>query len=336
MSEIFIINFGTSLGKKSERLVIKEQGKVIGEIPFQDVTCLTIASRGVSLSSDVVLECIQHGIQINFLTPSGKPYAKITSPQLSGTVLTRREQILAYKDGRGLALALAFIDGKLRNQVNVLKYFGKYRRASDPALYQELVSRIAAIEEIKKELEGISDGTVDEARGNIFSIEGRAAQAYWEGVGLLIGQRIEFAGRERRGAEDPVNSALNYGYGILYSQVWGAVMLAGLEPFAGFLHTDRPGKPSLVLDLTEEFRACIVDRTVIGMILRGTAINQKEGSLTEETRRELARRILERLDGEENYEGKKFKMRSIVQRQARRVAAYLRGEGKYKPFIAGW
>lgn len=336
MSEIFIINFGTSLGKKSERLVIKEQGKVIEEIPFQEITSLTIASRGVSLSSDVVLECIEHGIQINFLTPSGKPYAKVTSPQLSGTVLTRREQILAYNDSRGLALALAFIDGKLRNQINVLKYFGKYRRASDPVLYQELTSRITAIEEIKKELEDISGATVDEARGNIFSIEGRAAQVYWEGVGLLLERRIEFEGRERRGAGDPVNSALNYGYGILYSQVWGAVMLAGLEPFAGFLHTDRPGKPSLVLDLTEEFRACTVDRTVIGMILRGTVIEQEEGSLKEETRRELARRVLERLDGEESYEGKKYKMRSIIQRQARRVATYLRGEGKYRPFIAGW
>ncbi|MDH7578763.1 MAG: CRISPR-associated endonuclease Cas1, partial [Bacillota bacterium] len=232
LSEIFIINFGTTLGKKSERLVIKEQGKVAREIPFRDTTCLTIASRGISFSSDVVLD-IQHGIQINFLTPSGKPCAKVTSPQLSGTVITRREQILAYNDNRGLALALAFIDGKLRNQVNVLKYFGKYRRASDPALYQELASRITEIEKIKKELEGISGGTVDEARGSIFSIEGRAAQAYWEGVGLLLGQKIEFAGRERRGTGDPVNSALNYGYGILYSQVWGAVMLAGLEPFAG-------------------------------------------------------------------------------------------------------
>ncbi|MDH7578359.1 MAG: CRISPR-associated endonuclease Cas1 [Bacillota bacterium] len=336
MSEIFIINFGTTLGKKSERLVIKEQGKVIGEIPFRDITCLTIASRGVSLSSDVVLECIQHGIQINFLTPSGKPCAKVTSPQLSGTVITRREQILAYNDNRGLALALAFIDGKLRNQVNVLKYFGKYRRASDPALYQELTSRISEMDKIRGELEGISGSTVDEARGTIFSTEGRAAQVYWEGVGLLLGQKIEFAGRERRGAEDPVNSALNYGYGILYSQVWGAVMLAGLEPFAGFLHTDRPGKPSLVLDLTEEFRACTVDRTVIGMILRGTALAQEEGSLTEETRRELARRVLERLDGEESYEGKKYRVRSIIQRQARRVATYLRGEGKYRPFIAGW
>ncbi|RJX17299.1 MAG: CRISPR-associated endonuclease Cas1 [Ammonifex sp.] len=336
MTEVFIVNFGTSLGKKSERLVIKEQGKVVEEIPFQDVSSLTIATRGVSLSSDVVRECIEHGIQINFLTSSGKPYAKVTSPQLSGTVITRREQILAYTDARGTALAVAFIEGKLKNQANVLKYFAKYRRAADPALYRELEARLKRMEGIRAELGGLTGTTVDELRGAVFSTEGRAAQEYWEGIGLLLGEKVEFSGRERRGAEDPVNSALNYGYGILYSQVWGAVTLAGLEPFAGFLHTDRPGKPSLVLDLTEEFRACVVDRTIVGMLLRGSEVEMEEGRLGDATRRELARRVLERLDAEESYDGKKHKTKTIIQRQARRVASFLRGEGRYKPFVASW
>lgn len=335
-ADVFILNFGTTLGKKSERLVIKEQGRVVDEIPFRDISSLTIATRGVSLSSDVILECIEHGIQISFLTSSGRPYAKITSPQLTGTVITRREQILAYTDERGLVLARAFVEGKLKNQANVLKYYGKYRRVADPALHRELAERLHRIESIRQSLKDLAGGTIDEVRGAIFSIEGRAAHEYWEGVGLLLGQKIEFEGRERRGAEDPVNSALNYGYGILYGQVWGAVLLAGLEPFAGFLHTDRPGKPSLVLDLTEEFRPCVVDRVVIGLVTRGTSIRLEEGRLTEETRRELARRILERLDAEESYDGRKYTLRAIIQRQARRVAAFLRGEGKYRPFVSSW
>ncbi|ACX52856.1 CRISPR-associated protein Cas1 [Ammonifex degensii KC4] len=336
MIEVVVLNFGTVLGKKSERLVIREQGKVVKEIPFRDISALTIAARGVSLSSDVIRECIEHGIQINFLTSSGRPYAKVTSPQLSGTVVTRREQILAYNDARGAALAIAFVEGKLKNQANVLKYFAKYRRVADPALYAELEARLARLEAIRSELESLSGTTVEELRGTIFSIEGRAAQEYWDGVRLLLGERVEFTGRERRGAEDPVNAALNYGYGILYSHVWGAVMLAGLEPFAGFLHTDRPGKPSLVLDLTEEFRACVVDRTIVGMLLRGGTVKMEEGRLTDETRRELARRVLERLEAEETYEGRKHKLRTIIQRQARCIASFLRGERRYKPFVARW
>lgn len=336
MAEVIILNFGTTLGKKSERLLIKEQGRVVEEIPFRDISSLTIATRGVSLSSDVIRECIEHGVQINFLTSSGKPYAKVTSPQLSGTVVTRREQILAYLDSRGVSLAVAFIEGKLKNQANVLKYFAKYRRAADPALYRELEARLKQMEEIRGELNGLSGTTVDELRGTIFSIEGRAAQEYWDGVGVLLGEKAEFAGRERRGADDPVNSALNYGYGILYSQVWGAVTLAGLEPFAGFLHTDRPGKPSLVLDLTEEFRACVIDRTIMGMLLRGGPVKMEDGRLADDTRRDLARRVLERLDAEEAYDGKKHKLRTVIHRQARRVASFLRGETRYKPFVAGW
>lgn len=359
MREVVILNFGTSLGKKSERLVIKEQGRVVEEIPFRDIASLTIATRGVSLSSDVVAECVEAGVQINFLTSGGRPYAKITSPQLTGTVITRREQILAYLDHRGPLLAKAFVEGKLKNQVNVLKYFAKSRRTQNPSLYEELNTCISRLEKISTALNEVFDGgsqdptgaplalpalpapsarelKIDEVRGQLFSIEGRAAQEYWAGVGLLLEKKVDFEGREGRGATDPVNSALNYGYGILYSQVWGAVMLAGLEPFAGYLHTDRPGKPSLVLDLTEEFRPCVVDRTILAHLLRGGKIEVDEGRLEDKSRRELARWLLERLDNEEPFEGKKYRLRAIIQRQARQLATFLRGEGKYRPFIGSW
>ncbi|MER3513307.1 MAG: CRISPR-associated endonuclease Cas1, partial [Chloroflexota bacterium] len=81
----------------------------------------------------------------------------------------------------------------------------------------------------------------------------------------------------------------NYGYGILYGQVERALVLAGLDPYAGFIHVDRPGKPSLVLDLIEEFRQAVVDRTVLGLVNKGVALEQdEEGRLTEGTRRMLA------------------------------------------------
>src|SRR5204862_398077 len=85
-------------------------------------------------------------------------------------------------------------------------------------------------------------------------------------------------GREGRGATDPLNAALNYGYGILYAQVERALLLAGLDPYAGFLHADRPGKPSLVLDLIEEFRQAVVDRTLIGQVNRGVAFALDEAT----------------------------------------------------------
>ena len=147
---------------------------------------------------------------------------------------------------------------------------------------------------------------------------------------------MEFFGRVHRGATDKVNSMLNYGYGILYSQVWGSVISAGLEPFAGFLHVDRPGKPSLVLDLVEEFRQPVVDRTVISHVNLGESIKMEGGLLDAETRKDIAQKILYRLESRENYRGKKYQIRSIIQIQARNLAAFLKGERKYRPFSFKW
>jgi CRISPR-associated protein Cas1 len=123
-----------------------------------------------------------------------------------------------------------------------------------------------------------------------------------------------------------VNALLNYGYGVLYSQVWGAVQNAGLEPFAGFLHTDRPGKPSLVLDLTEEFRAPVVDRTVIAALRLGELQPPGSGlskSLDADTRAMLVDRLLRRLESRERWKGADYQVRSIIQMQARQVASFL-------------
>ncbi len=140
----------------------------------------------------------------------------------------------------------------------------------------------------------------------MMGMEGKAGRLYWTGVKEIIKNKIEFFGRETRGAIDPVNSLLNYGYGILYSIVWGTVLNAGLEPFAGFLHVDRSGKPSLVLDLTEEFRQPVVDKVVISYINLGQKIKLEDGLLDVETRKHFADKINERLDSSENYAGKKY------------------------------
>jgi len=102
------------------------------------------------------------------------------------------------------------------------------------------------------------------------------------------------------------------------------------------MHVDRPGKPSLVLDLIEEFRQPVVDRTVIAMFSKGHKVQLEEGKLSADTRKELAAKILARLDSTENYEGKKHKLTTIIQRQARSLGTFVRGEGKYRPFVGGW
>ena len=131
---------------------------------------------------------------------------------------------------------------------------------------------------------------------------------------------------------------MNYGYGILYSQVQRAIVLAGLDPFGGYIHVDRPGKPSLVLDLVEEFRAPVVDRTILGLVNKGVKIEQDErGFLCDKTRRFLAEKIIARLESNERYEKKRHPLRTIIQKQARHLATFVRRErDAYDPFVANW
>ena len=145
---------------------------------------------------------------------------------------------------------------------------------------------------------------------------------------------VQWPSRETRGATDLVNQCLNYGYGILYAQTERAVLLAGLDPYAGFLHEDRPGKPSLVLDLIEEFRSYAVDRCVFALLNQRVPLAQDErGRLDDVTR---TKRINERLESEESYEGRKRRLRTIIQSQARRVATYVRGDAIYRPWAGRW
>ena len=314
IQHLIVDEFGSFVAKKSGRLRVTCQGEKRGDAPLMHLETLLISGRGVSLSSDVVAACAEQGVPIHFLDSRGKPVGSLYSAGLAATVQTRRAQIQAREDSRGLHVALAVAEGKLRNQVNLLKYMAKYRKEKQPALHEEV--RLLADEVLDHiaELEHLRAGslqspvrsyTVDDVRGQILSIEGRGSQKYWQAIGKLLLADVNWPGRRTQGASDPLNSAFNYGYGILYSQVERALVLAGLDPYAGFLHTDRPGKSALVYDMVEEFRQTVVDRTVLALFNRGAAVELDSGGrLTEKSRKSLAEKVFVRMEANERYEEK--------------------------------
>jgi CRISPR-associated protein Cas1 len=346
VQHLIIDEFGAHLGKYSGRLKVTRKGETLAQAPLLHLETVTIANQGVSLSAEAIRECTERGIPIHFISYTGTPYASLYSAGLTGTVATRREQIAAFNDGRGLRLALTFSMGKLGNQSNLLKYMAKYRKQNDPQLYDELRKRadevldhLIGIERLSfypEVLEGTA--TVDDFRNEIMGFEGRGAQRYWGAIRLVLPEKYTFPGRTGRGATDPVNSALNYCYGILYGECERCLVLAGLDPYAGFLHVDRPGKPSLTLDFIEEFRQPIVDRTVIGLANKGVGFEQDEKNLlTKETRLMLVDKIQKRLESPVPFEGKRHPLRAVMQMQARHLATFLRRERPvYEPFQMQW
>jgi CRISPR-associated protein Cas1 len=344
--ELVVDQYGAHLTRHSERLVLSQKGNKLLEAPLMHLECVLVASPGVSVSASAIAACCEHGIPVHFITELGEPYAALYSAGLTGTVLTRRAQLAAYGDGRGLALAMSMGRGKLLNQAGLLRYAAKYRKETSPALHQQLIELSELVEDHTRELERLAGQcpaadqvqALDDYRSQLLSIEGRAAKYYWDGVGILIEAKWRWPGRQGRGASDPVNCCLNYCYGILYGQVERALVLAGLDPYGGFLHADRPGKPSLVLDAIEEFRQPAVDRTVLAVLNRGQSIAQgDDGLLDQATRHTLAEAVLKRLATETEYADKRFQLGSVIQSQARRIASYLRGEQEvYQPFIQKW
>jgi CRISPR-associated protein Cas1 len=330
---------GSFLSKHQGRLRVEKDRQRLAEVPIMHLEQVLIVSNGVALSSDVVRACAEEGIPIHFLNGrEGDDYGTLVASGLTGMALTRRAQLRAYDDERGLHLARAFAAGKIQSQASMLRYAAKYRKESDPALYQELMAAATEILDTLPPLARLGGPISEESRAVLMGAEGRAAARYWGMVARLIPAGLAWPGRLTQGATDGFNQALNYGYAVLRAQVRQALLLAGLEPNAGFLHADRPGKPSLSLDLIEEFRQAVVDRTLIGQVNRGFAITQDENGLLDgPARKRIVEKVLERLETTEPYEGKRQPLRHILQCQARHIATFVRGErSDYAPFVMGW
>lgn len=336
--QLILDKYGLFLSKHSERLRVKSEGKIIEEVPLIHLDSVIVTSRGISVSSDVIEVCSERGIDIVFISGNGEVYGRLGSPTMVGTVKTRREQMIALGDKRGLILGKAFALGKILNQKNLIKYFSRYRKSVDHDLYAIMEDTCRRLEAYEIEVNEVDAENIDNVREILLSIEGRSSALYWNTIKEMFGDELKWEGREGRGAKDPINSGLNYGYGILYGQIEKSIILAGLDPYAGFIHTDRAGKPSLVLDLIEEFRQQVVDRGIFAMIGKRTEISvNEEGMLEEKSRKTIAQKIFERLDSEERYEGMKQKIKTIMLKQAQAIGSFLRGDrSNYKPFVGSW
>lgn len=332
-AQLFVSGFGLFVGKKSERVIVRKGKETCGQLPLLRLQEIVLASKGISFSTDLMEELCARGIRIAFLTSTGRPYALITSPLLTATVETRRAQLAAYHDGRGAEIARWVVAGKIRNQEKLLRYFAKNREGE---ARRRLEQTAGALRRLRTQALAAEGENVEAVRPVLMGLEGTAGRLYWREVVAMLPEHLGFEGRVHEGPGDVVNAMLNYGYGILYAHVWGAVMNAGLEPFAGFLHSDRGGKPSLVLDLTEEFRQPVVDRAVLTWLTKGGKGRLVNGMLDAESKEAVAGRVMLRLQASETHRGKSHQIRSIIQMQARLAAAAVRGFRRYRPFTFKW
>jgi CRISPR-associated protein Cas1 len=208
--------------------------------------------------------CWEHGVAINFLSDNGYFQARVTGVADTSVTLRRTQFRAADDPTRPAAIARQIVAGKIQNSRNSLLRAG---RETDDATEQAQLAKAAdALARQLSEL-GSSHPPLDQVRG----VEGMAAQTYFSVFALLLKQqRQEFAfdTRSRRPPRDRINCLLSFLYALVRHDCIAALTSIGLDPFVGFLHADRPNRPSLALDLMEEFRPWLADRLAVTLINR--------------------------------------------------------------------
>ena len=333
-SELLVNTFGCFIGLSGKGITVKQQGKIIMQKPIGSLSHITIASKGITLSSNLIDYCLANKISIDFFNSAGIHSGSILSTKYIENTLWNKQALCGTE--KRMALATLIIGAKLKNQFYLIKYFHKYHKLC----YQELADKYTDITQFNQHLKDFlrcPNYTENDFLTLLIGHESQGAIKYWAYIReLLRDDEVGFVKRERKGATDLVNCMLNYGYAILYTRVWQALLGAKLNPFDSIIHVRQSGKPTFVYDVVEMFRSQVVDRVVISLIQKGKTLKVEKGLLDNDTRRLLAKSILERLNRYEKYRGEEITMEEIIRRQAKEIALWIETGKNYKPYIAKW
>jgi CRISPR-associated protein Cas1 len=328
---------GAHVGKRSEHLVVRKDGAEIQRVPIAAIRQVVVFGN-VQVSTQA-LECLATlEVPVVYLTGYGRFIAAL-QPAPTKNVLLRVNQHRVFADPqRALALARAVVRAKVANQRTLLMRCLRSRSPDEPGSGTEPVrgsDEPAAREmaELLNRLDRIADPAV------LLGTEGQAANLYFSQLPRMIktpspGQAFDFKARNRRPPRDPVNALLSFGYALLLKDCFSALCTVGFDPYLGFYHAGRHGKPSLALDLMEEFRAIIADSVVLTLINTGSVMPKdflvwrEACQLTEEGRKRFFQAYEQRKATVVTHPTFGYKMAygRMLEVQARMLAAHVRGD----------
>ncbi len=338
LNTLYVTTEGAWLRKDGENIVMEVERETRARIPVHMLEGLVCLGR-VSVSPQLLGYCAGQGITISYMTPYGRFLARVEGP-VSGNVLLRREQYRRSDDPEGCAAIVRnLLVGKIHNQRAVLArgWRDHGTKLTDMTAFQQVLKRLKRIPQRL-----LVEHDVNLLRG----LEGEAAQAYFGVFDQLVlagSPLLRFSGRSRRPPRDGFNALLSFLYTLLIHDCRSALETVGLDPAVGFLHRDRPGRPSLALDLAEEFRPLLGERLALSLINRrqlderdfrtfdnGAVLLKDEARKTvltayQERKREQLRHVF--LD-------EKVEIGLLPFLQAQLLARHLRGDlDAYPPFL---
>lgn len=327
---LYVQQPGARVSKDGDCLKILDHDEVLSEARIVETSHLVVFGR-IQVSTQVIQELCQRGIPISYLSTGGWFYGLTAGMTHKNVELRRRQYAVAADPARCLSLARRFVQVKIANCRTIL------RRNHTAA--PELVLR-----DLKTDQQHAGEAELLEA---LLGIEGTAARRYFsEFGGMLKGEegatRFDFEGRNRRPPRDPVNAMLSLAYALLAREWTVTLQAIGLDPYLGFYHQPRYGRPALALDLMEEFRPLIADSVVLTAInngeVRGTDFIERMGAvtMTPEGRRRFIATYERRMGQEITHPvfGYQISYRRVLEVQARLLGRYLLGEIPEYPAFA--
>jgi CRISPR-associated protein Cas1 len=337
LNTLFVTTQGAYIAKEGETIVVKVDKEVRLRLPVHTIGGI-VCFGNISCSPFLMGFCAENGVGISFLSEHGRFLARVQGP-VSGNVLLRREQYRRADDQKASAdVARLVLTGKIANSRTVLQ---RALRDHGDKLAADQVG--LAVKRLNNYLETLNeDQPLDVLRG----CEGDAAHIYFSVFDhLIVAQKeaFSFQERNRRPPLDNVNALLSFIYTLLVHDIRSALETVGLDPAVGFLHRDRPGRPSLALDMMEEFRPFLADRLTLSLInlrqVQGKGFDKAESGavmMTDDTRKTVLVAYQERKQEEivHPFLDEKITVGTLFHIQAMLMARSLRGDlDGYPPFI---
>lgn len=337
LNTLYVTSEDSYLALDGENIVVLDKDRELGRLPLHNLE--GIVSFGYRGTSPALMgACADKNISLCYLTPNGKFLARVTG-SVKGNVVLREKQFSTCKNEESsLEIAKNCIIGKVFNARWVLE------RATRDHSMQIDVERVKSVSAMmKNSLSAISQS---ESKEQLRGYEGEAASLYFSVFDELILQQkkdFSFQGRSKRPPMDKVNAMLSFIYTILTNSIAAALETVGLDPYIGVLHTERPGRVSLALDLIEELRPVLADRFVLSLInkkiVTGKDFVKKENGAVL-MKDDARKRILSDWQNKKKetlthpYLKEKIEWGMVPYVQAMLLARYLRGDlDAYPPFL---
>lgn len=338
LNTLYVTTPGAYLRLDHDTIKIEVERETVMQVPLIHLGGIVCVGR-VNMSVPLMRRCAEDGRAVIFHDSRGRFAARVVGPT-GGNVLLRRAQHEALSDPERVGLiSRSIVAGKIQNSRQVLQRAAREASGDDDG--DALRGAAAHLADVLRRLEYSNDP--QQIRG----LEGEAARAYFQVFGRMVRAdrgSFSFTGRIRRPPVGRVNSLLSFFYALLLNDCVAAAESVGLDPQVGYLHTLRPGRPALALDLMEELRSVIADRLALTLINRrqiaaGDFDEQPGGAmrLTDDARKAVIVAYQKRKQDELNHPmlDRQMPIGLIPHVQARLLARHLRGDLEhYPPFLA--